>query len=103
MICLEAGRLLDAYVDHELGPADTTDVQAHLAFCAWCRQLLADRESLRRLVRQLPYYPASARLCAKVVRMSRRQRFNPTRLAWAAVLALAVSLGGQGDVSGGVE
>ena len=66
VICLEAGRLLDAFVDHELGPAESADLQAHLASCAACRQLLADRESLGRLVRQLPYYPASDQLRAKI-------------------------------------
>ena len=92
-MCLEAGRLLDAYVDNELGPADAADLQAHLASCAVCRQLLEDRKSLGRLMRHLPYYPASDQLRAKMLRMSTRSRFNPSLLAWAAVLALAVSLG----------
>src|SRR5437773_10435909 len=52
VICLEAGTLLDTFVDHELGPAESADLQAHLAPCTACRQLLADRESLGRLVRQ---------------------------------------------------
>jgi anti-sigma factor RsiW len=43
-MCLEARRLLDAYVDHELEPADAADVQTHLVSCAACCQLLADRE-----------------------------------------------------------
>ena len=38
MMCLEAGRLLDAFVDNELGPAESADLQAHLALCAGCRQ-----------------------------------------------------------------
>ena len=92
MICFEAGRLLDAFVDNELGPADAANLQAHLGSCAACRQLLADRESLGRLVRHLPYYPASDQLRAKILRISTRPRFNPTLLRWAAVLALAVVL-----------
>lgn len=98
MMCLEAGRLLDAFVDNELGPAESADLQAHLALCAGCRQRLVDRESLGRLVRHLPYYPASDQLRAKVVRMSLRPRFNRSLLAWAAVLALAASLGGSVEV-----
>ena len=94
-MCLEAGRVLDAYIDNELEPADASDLQAHLAFCAGCRALLADREALGRLVRHLPYYPASDHLRAKIARMSTRPRFNPGLLTWAAVLALAVSLGGS--------
>jgi anti-sigma factor RsiW len=95
VICLEAGRLLDAFVDHELGPAESADLQAHLASCAACRQLLADREVLGRLVRQLPYYPASDQLRAKISRAKAPPRFNRNVLAWAAGLALAVSLGGS--------
>jgi len=95
VICLEAGRLLDAYVDQELGPAESADLQLHLASCAACRQLLARRESLGRLVRQLPYYPASDQLRAKISRARTRPRFNRSVLAWAAGLALAVSLGGS--------
>jgi anti-sigma factor RsiW len=92
-MCLEAGRLLDAFVDHELGPAESADLQAHLGSCGACRQLLADRESLGRLVRQLPYYPASDQLRAKMLRLSTGPRFNRSLVVWAAVLALAVSLG----------
>ena len=92
-MCLEIGRLLDAFVDHELGPAESADLQAHLGSCAACRKLLADRESLGRLVRQLPYYPASDQLRAKMLRLSTGPRFNRSLVVWAAVLALAVSLG----------
>jgi anti-sigma factor RsiW len=98
VICLEAARLVDAYVDNELGPAESADLQAHLASCAGCSRLLAGRESLGRLVRRLPYYPASDQLRAKVLRISTRPRFNPSLLAWAAVLALAVTLGGSVEV-----
>jgi anti-sigma factor RsiW len=98
VVCLEAGRLVDAFVDNELGPAASTDLQAHLASCTACRQLLADRRSLSRLVRQLPYYPASEQLRAKMVRIGTRRRFNRSLLAWAAVLALAVTLGGSVEV-----
>ena len=99
MTCLEGGRLLDAYIDHELGPADAAEMDAHLVSCAACYQLLADRESLGRLVRRLPYYPASDRLRAKVMRASARRRFAPSLLAWAAGLALAVSIGGSVEVA----
>jgi anti-sigma factor RsiW len=92
-MCLEAGRLLDAFVDHELGPAESADLQAHLGSCGACRRLVADRESIGRLVRQLPYYPASDQLRAKVLRLNTRPRFNRSVVAWAAVLVLAVPLG----------
>jgi anti-sigma factor RsiW len=97
-MCLEAGRVLDAYIDNELELADAADLQAHLAVCAGCREILADREALGRLVRHLPYHPASDQLRAKIARIHTRPRFNPSLLTWAAVLALAVSLGGSIEV-----
>jgi len=96
--CFEAGRLLDAYVDNELESADAAELQAHLGSCASCSQLIADRESLGRLVRRLPYYPASDHLRAKIVHASARPRFRSSLLAWAAILALAASIGGSIEV-----
>lgn len=98
-MCLEVGRVLDAYIDNELEPADASELQAHLALCAGCRALVANREALGRLVRHLPYYPAPDQVRAKVARMRTRPRFNPGLLTWAAVLALAVSLGGSVGVA----
>jgi anti-sigma factor RsiW len=97
--CLEGGRLLAAYIDHELGPADAAEVEAHLVSCTACQRLLADLESLGRLVRRLPYYPASDRLRAKIMRVGARRRFAPSLLAWAAGLALAASIGGSVEVA----
>ena len=68
MICREARRLLDPFIDNELEPAESANLAAHLASCGACRQLLADGESLGRLVRLLPYYPASDQLRAKILR-----------------------------------
>lgn len=99
MTCLQAARLLDAYVDRELEPADAAVVQDHLVSCATCYQLFADRESLGRLVRGLPYYPASDQLREKIMRASGRRRFAPSLLALAAGLALAVSIGGSVEVA----
>ena len=94
MICLEAGRMLDAYVDNELEASAVAEVRAHLAACAACGHIVADRESLGRLMRQLPYHAAPDALRARIARMSDRPRFNVNLLSWAAVVALAVSLGG---------
>ena len=94
MTCHEAGRVLDAYVDNELGPGEAAAVGEHLETCARCRQRVADRESLGRLVRSVPYYSAPDRLHGAVTRASRPTRFTPRALAWAAVLVMAVSLGG---------
>lgn len=95
MNCHEAERLLDAYVDGELGPDDMASIAEHLETCAECRRRLEEREALGRLVRALPYYEVSPDLRTKVAgtRQSlRRSRVAPrmTALAAAAVLVLAV-------------
>jgi anti-sigma factor RsiW len=97
--CLEAGRVLDAYVDDELGRAESAAFQAHLASCPACGRLLAGRESLGRLVRRLPYYPAPQHLRTKISGVSRRPRFKTSLLAWAAAVVLAASLGGSAGIA----
>ena len=98
VICREARRLLDPFIDNELDPVDSADVRVHLASCDACRRLLADSESLGRLVRLLPYYPASDQL-REILRLSTRPRFNPGVLIGAAVLALAVSFWAISDLN----
>ena len=93
MICHDVDLLLDAYVDNELGPGDAAAMGEHFETCARCRQHLADRESLGRLVRAVPCYAAPDRLRAQMTRTFRPSRFTPGTLAWAAVIVMAVSLG----------
>jgi anti-sigma factor RsiW len=92
--CPEVGRLLDAYVDDELGRAEADAVRAHLDICPACREQAAAREALGRLIRRLPYYTAPDRLRAVVATTRRPARVTPRLLAWAAMVTLAVSLGG---------
>ena len=94
MNCHEAGRLLDAYVDGELGVTEAATVVGHLEGCAACRARLASLESLGRLVRSVPYHAAPDRLRAAVGRVPKRARISTATLAWAAVVTLAVALGG---------
>jgi anti-sigma factor RsiW len=89
----ERDRLLDAYVDHELTPDDWSAAGDHLETCRRCGQRLAERESLGRLVRSAPYYVAPDRLRAGVAVSRKPSRFSPRQLAWAAMVALAVTLG----------
>jgi anti-sigma factor RsiW len=93
MNCHEAERVLDAYVDHELGPDESASMLEHLNGCAACRQRFAERESLGRLVRSIPYRAAPDRLRIAVGATRRRPRFRPA-FAWAAMLLMGVSLGG---------
>jgi anti-sigma factor RsiW len=91
--CPEADRVIDAYIDDELGPAEAAEVRAHLDVCPACRQRVAARASLGRLIRRVPYYTAPDRLRAAVATARRPARFSPQLLAWAAMVTLAVSLG----------
>ena len=93
MTCHECGRLLDAYVDNELATAEAAAVGDHVETCPRCRQRLAERESLGRLIRSVPYYMARDRLRASVTRAAAPTRFAPRTLAWVAAVAMAVSLG----------
>jgi anti-sigma factor RsiW len=92
--CPQVDRVMDAYGDAELGRAEAEEVRAHLDVCPACRQRAAARDSLGRLIRRAPYYAAPDRLRVGVARMPRPARVSPRVLAWAAMVTLAVSLGG---------
>jgi anti-sigma factor RsiW len=85
-------------VDHELDQAQSASLQEHLASCVGCSRRVADRESLGRLIRSVPYYAAPDRLRAQIATAGPRTRYTPSLLAWAAALTLAVSLGGVAAV-----
>jgi anti-sigma factor RsiW len=91
--CPEVDRLIDAYTDHELGAAEAAEVRAHVDVCPACRQRVAARASLGRLIRRVPYYAAPDRLRVAVATAPRPGRVSPRLLAWAAMVTLAVSLG----------
>ncbi|MEP7310546.1 MAG: anti-sigma factor [Acidobacteriota bacterium] len=95
MDCRDVEGVLDAYLDRELEPAESAPVREHLGACAACRQRLADRESLGRLVRQVSYYTAPPALRARLAHSRRWAPGTSPRLAWAAAAVLAVSLAGS--------
>jgi anti-sigma factor RsiW len=94
MNCHDFERILDAYVDDELGAAEAAAVADHIEGCATCRRRLASRESLGRLVRSLPYHAAPTNLRMAVVSTPKRSRVTPGALAAAAVVVIAATLGG---------
>jgi anti-sigma factor RsiW len=98
MTCHDVGRRLDAYVDDELDPIERTSVADHIDGCPACRQRLARLESLGRLVRGMPYYPAPDQLRTAVTSAPGRGRDTPRVLAWAAAVTLVASLGGASAV-----
>jgi len=91
--CPEVDRLIDAYGDDELGATEAAEVRAHLDACSGCRERVAARASLSRLIRGAPYYSAPERLRVAVATARRPARVSPRLLALAAMIAVAVSLG----------
>ncbi len=94
MTCHDAARLLDAYVDDELGAQDVTRVADHLERCAACRRLLEEREALRRVLQTLPYHAAPESLRATVIRTPARATAMVRRMTWAAAAVLVLCIGG---------
>jgi anti-sigma factor RsiW len=92
--CPLVDSVLDAYGDSELGRLEASEVRAHLDVCPACRQRAAARESLGRLIRRVPYFAAPDRLRVDVARTRRPARVARRILAWAAMVTLAVSVGG---------
>jgi len=73
MSCACVERDLDAYLDRELDAVTTRSVRDHLALCAPCRGLVAEREALARLIRTAPTFTASNRLRARVLAHTARR------------------------------
>jgi anti-sigma factor RsiW len=92
--CEAVGHDLDAYVDRELDADSATAVRDHLNGCAPCRQRVAEREALGRLVRSMPYYAAPDRLRERVSARATASAPVGRLLTWAAAAVLVVSVGG---------
>jgi len=102
MTCDDAARVLDPYVDGELGPAEADAFRQHVETCPTCRGQLERRQALRRAIRRVPYRPAPEHLRTAVASAPRpRRRSIQPLLAWAAMLLLGVSLGAAGAVLAG--
>lgn len=94
MICVELERNLDPYVDGEIAADSAATIREHLRACFACRQRVAERETVGRLVRSLPYYQAPARLRTHLSAQLRRTRVTRQLLTWAAAAVFVVSVGG---------
>jgi len=103
MPCDQAQRV-EAYLDGELGAADALAVEQHLEYCAQCRALLAQLETLRGDIRQrATYHRADAALRTKIARALDSQSPRGDVIPWvrnvwtgaaggATATALAASL-----------
>lgn len=94
MTCEDVGRHLDPYVDGECDDDTATAIRHHLSTCATCRQHLANRDALGRLVRMAPYYSAPDRLRARVSTTLTRSRSTQRLATWAAAAAVVIAAGG---------
>jgi anti-sigma factor RsiW len=94
MTCEDVDRNLDPYVDRECDQEALTAIHEHLSACAACRERVADRQALGRLVRTAPYYPAPDRLRARVSTAVARSRSTRWMLTWAAAATLVLAVGG---------
>ena len=76
MICLELEQHLDSYLDREIAADTAAAIREHLRTCLSCRQRVADREAVGRLVRSMPYYEAPDRLHRHLSTRVRRTHHN---------------------------
>ena len=91
MTCLDAVRLLDAYVDDELGAEERARFLAHADACQRCGRVVDRRIELQGAIRSLEYHAAPERLRAAVTAKTRgsRQRIRFALSAAAAVMLAA--------------
>jgi anti-sigma factor RsiW len=92
--CEDVGLALDAYMDDECDGDTTTAIRRHVAGCAICRERLAQYETVGRLVRLAPYYPAPDRLRQRVADAIADSRRRWHVATWAAAAAVAIAIGG---------
>ena len=62
----KAQSLISARYDEPLSPADTRDLQEHLASCPTCREFATDADLLINGLRTLPQMPPSPRVSRMV-------------------------------------
>src|SRR5690349_11689806 len=63
----EALALLPAYLDQELGIADTLAVERHLGQCADCRELVARQRTISMQLKNARYFAAPAQLGVRIM------------------------------------
>lgn len=108
MDCSERRAQVALYLDGELTPAESVDLEQHLAECAACRAYCRSTQAIsRRLQTALPYYEAPTAMRRKVASLNAGDDIERPRAAargaraleFAAMLLLGVALGGGGTWS----
>jgi anti-sigma factor RsiW len=96
--CHESRRVLGAFADNELSPAEATAVRDHVEGCATCRHRLSSLELLGSIVRRVPYHAAPAALRARIASTRKRTWRMPSVMQWAAAVIIVASVAGGGLV-----
>jgi anti-sigma factor RsiW len=91
--CEAVERDLDAYVDRELDVEADRAIRDHLNECVTCRHRVAERQTLGRLVRSVPYRSAPDNLRARIVGKTTRRLMTRRLATWAAAAALVIAIG----------
>ncbi|HJZ76108.1 MAG TPA: anti-sigma factor [Vicinamibacterales bacterium] len=95
MICADVNRDLDAYVDRELDAEAAAAIRQHLDGCPRCRERVAERQALSRLLQQsTTYREAPDRLRARVAAAAARSTSSYRLTMWAAAAVLVLAVGG---------
>jgi anti-sigma factor RsiW len=81
MECQRDPEIVAAYVDGELGPAETGELEAHLAGCAACREQVAAERRLGELLAALPAVQPPGDFEARFWARVARERDEPPGLA----------------------
>jgi anti-sigma factor (TIGR02949 family) len=106
MDCPTCEAMVDAYLDGELSASDSAEFERALEACPECRKRLEAGRAMSGLLRELPLEPAPDLLRARIERELRAisgaasrpaaARQNMRRMAMAASLIVAVSIGWVG-------
>lgn len=86
------GDLLSAYVDSALTDREATEVAAHLAECAACREAVADVRAVRRLLAAVPHPQPEPELLGRFLASAHQPpqaRIGPWLVAAAAFVLVA--------------
>ena len=87
MECRDAHNFVDGYLDHELDPARSLEVETHLRACTGCNQDYQDRQALRGALKaDAIRFKAPAQLERRVLRavqQSAKSESEPTRYSWS--------------------
>lgn len=100
MNCRECQELLGIYLDGELDPLRSADMDAHLLVCQACAAAMERQGTLKQLFVQAPYYRATDELRQRVMPRNAPSRAAPQTAprSWPRWLPVAASIAALGLV-----